>query len=365
MLDPVRTGIGHSTRMLVSAFAETERELWLYWHHRPGLEPLDVPPKMHARAVRMPAGYMTAGVPVRLVLDRIELCHFPEGEVPAHCPVRTVVTGYDLTWHIFAHVFEPARGAQLRDIFEPGLLKADHIIAISENTRNDIIDVYRIAPDHISVVPLAVDADMQPASDASIATVRARYRLDRPYLLYTGTFFEHKNVDWLVRCYSQAFANQPDRPQLLLTGPPVPRSEEIMELAQTLELAEDIRYLGYVPRDDLPALMTAAVAYVFPSLYEGFGLSPLEAMACGTPVVSSMAGALSETVADAAITVDPTDDESLIAALRQVVVDEDLRRDLVARGYERVKLFTWQRTAEMTWAVYERVLGRSCAGNSP
>jgi glycosyltransferase involved in cell wall biosynthesis len=111
--------------------------------------------------------------------------------------------------------------------------------------------------------------------------------------------------------------------------------------------------------------MTAALAYVFPSLYEGFGLPPLEAMACGTPVVSSMAGALRETIGDAAIAIDPTDDDMMIAALERVIEDESTRRDLVARGYERVKLFTWQRTAEMTWAVYERVLGRSCAGNPP
>ena len=365
MLDPVRTGLGHATRMLISAFAEAERELWLYWRHRPGLDPFQASPEMHLRAVKTPAGYMTAGVPLRLVLDRIDVCHFPLGEVPAWSPVRTIVTSYDLTWHIFAHVFEPARGSQLRDVFEPGLLNADHIIAISGNTRNDIIDVYGIDPDDISVVPLAVDPDMQRASDEEIATVRDLYGLDRPYLLYAGTFFEHKNVDRLLRCYSRAFADRPDRPQLILAGPPLPRADEIVALAQTLEAAEDIRYVGYLPREDLPAVMTAALAYVFPSLYEGFGLPPLEAMACGTPVVSSMAGALRETIGDAAIAIDPTDDDMMIAALGRVIEDESTRRDLVARGYERVKLFTWQRTAEMTWAVYERVLGRSCAGNPP
>ncbi|HCA46514.1 MAG TPA: hypothetical protein DEP45_03865 [Armatimonadetes bacterium] len=365
MLDPVRTGLGHATRMLISAFAEAERELWLYWRHRPGLDLPKASATMHPRAVKIPVGYMTAGVPARLVLDRIEVCHFPEGEIPAFCPVRSIVTGYDLTWHVFAHVFEPARGAQLRDIFEPGLLKADHIIAISQNTRNDIMEVYGIAADRISVVPLAVDPDMHRASDDEIAAVRGRYGLERPYLLHTGTFLEHKNVEWLLRCYSRAFADQPDRPQLILAGPPLPRADEIVAVARSLEAAEDIRYLGYVPREDLPALMTAALAYVFPSLYEGFGLPPLEAMACGTPVISSMAGALSETIGDAAIVIDPTDDDMMIAALSRVIDDEGLRRDLVTRGYERVKLSTWARTAELTWAVYERVLGRSCAGNSP
>lgn len=365
MLAPYRTGIGSSIRMLVSAFADAGRELWVYWRRRPGLETPELPGNLHGRGIGMPAGYMTAGVPLSLLRDRIQLCHFPAGQLPFLTPTRTVITAYDITWHRFAHVMDPDRAAELRQVYEPGLRKADYIIALSGHTRDDLIDVYDLAPERISVVPLGVDPDMRPASSAEVARVRARYDIDRPFLLYTGTFFENKNIDRLLVCYSRAFADHPDRPQLVLVGPPIPRSEEVLSLANTLEAAEDIRYLGYLPRGDLPGLMTAAVAFVFPSLYEGFGLPPLEAMACGTPVISSTAGGLNETIGDAALRIVPTDEDMLIAALRRIIADESLRRELIAHGHERVKLFNWKRTADLTWSVYERVLGRSCSGATP
>lgn len=356
MLVPQRTGIGSTTGMLVRALSDTSREIWLYWRHRRGLDFETLPEHIHTRAIKAPVAYMTVSVPALLLIDGISACHFPAGALPAYCPARTIVTGHDLTWHRLEHVFVPERAAQLRDCFEPGLLKADHIIAVSQNTRNDIMDVYGIQPDRLSVVPHGVDPRMKPASGNTVGALRDRYKLERPFLLYTGAFHEHKNVDWLLQCYARAFAGRQDRPELVLTGPPVPRSEEILALANSLGIGDWVRYLGYLPRSEMPALMSAATAFVFPSLYEGFGLPPLEAMSCGTPVVSSTGGALKETVGEAAVLVDPTDDDMLISALRRIVEDENLRSDLAARGHKQAKLFTWERTAELTWQVYERVL---------
>lgn len=365
MLAPQRTGIGNATRMLIQAFARAGRKLSLYWRHRPDLDWLAVPPTMRGHGLRTPVGYMTVGLPGRLLWDGICLCHFTAGALPYMCPTRTIVTGYDLSWHRLEAVFEAKRAAELRACFEPRLLRADHIIAVSEHTRNDIIDVYGLSEEHISIVPLGVDQDIKRATPDEVFAVRARYQLASPYLLYTGTFHEHKNVEWLINCYARAFPQRSGRPQLILAGPPVPRSAEVTRLLATRNLSEDVRYLGYVPRTDIASLLTAATAYVFPSLYEGFGLPPLEAMACGTPVVSSTGGALKETVGDAALLISPTDDEMLIEALRRIVEDETLRCDLVQRGHQRVKHFNWDRTAELTWQVYERVLEGCSYGNCP
>jgi glycosyltransferase involved in cell wall biosynthesis len=362
MFGAMKMGVGHYVTLLIQAMGNAGRELWLYWRatradarrQRPSLAP-----NMHARAFNLPVGWMTVGLPVRALIDRLSLCHFPSGIVPYRFPVPAIVTGFDLTWHRMAHLFEPALSDLLRAAYGVSMRRADHVIAVSECTRRDLMGLYGTPPDRITVVPLAPDPLMRPLDPQVAAATCTRYDLTRPYLLYVGSFYPNKNLPSLLRAYHAAFEARADRPQLILVGPPSPREalEALMASARATGLSDHVRYLGYVPRADMPALYSGALAFVFPSLYEGFGLPPLEAMACGTPVVCSKAASLPEVVGDAALVFDPADEDEISAALARIVADESLREDLAGRGLARSRHFSWERTASETWAVYERVIG--------
>lgn len=244
------------------------------------------------------------------------------------------------------------------------LPRADRVIADSDWTRKDILRFTGVAPDRVDVVPLGVDPDFGAGLTAEqVGAVRRRYGLDRPYILYLGGFDRRKQVDRLVR----ALGRLPG-PWVLAVGGRLPRPggifPDILRTAQVTGVEDRVRFLGPIPDEDKPALYAGADLFVYPSVYEGFGLPPLEAMACGTPVVCSNRASLPEVVGDAAVLVDPEDDESLVAGILKVLKDSDLRAALQVRGRERARQFTWQRTAEATFWAYLRALSPSRASKA-
>jgi glycosyltransferase involved in cell wall biosynthesis len=189
-----------------------------------------------------------------------------------------------------------------------------------------------------------------------VAAVRSRYRLPEGYVLFVGSVERRKNLRGLLQAYARLLETDVACP-LVIVGTRRRGAGEIGRTLQELHLEESVIFTGYVPDADLPAIYTGADLFVFPSLYEGFGLPPLEAMACGTPVVCSNAASLPEVVGDAAIMVDPYDVEGLAEAMLRVLTDADLREHLRRKGLERARQFTWERTARETVAVYREVLG--------
>jgi glycosyltransferase involved in cell wall biosynthesis len=194
--------------------------------------------------------------------------------------------------------------------------------------------------------------------------VLSRYGITRPYLLYLGGINARKNITQLFTAYARIRERHPDL-LLVVGGKRQWRTGEIDAAFRRLDLASHVHFTGYVADGDLPALYSAAELFVFPSLYEGFGLPPLEAMACGTPVVTSNVSSLPEAVGDAALTVDPYDVGELVLAIDRLLTDEMLRADLRRRGLERASRFTWARTARETLAIYEQVLRRADATPEP
>jgi glycosyltransferase involved in cell wall biosynthesis len=233
---------------------------------------------------------------------------------------------------------------------------AAHVIAGSEFTRADLIDAYDLPPEKVTVTPYAADPIYRPMDrDAARQAVRDRFGLRGPFVLAVGVLQPRKNLPRLIRAFGRIAKQVPHA--LALVGKPGWAHEELQQTATASGLGSRLKFTGYVPDADLPVLYNAADLFAYPSLYEGFGLPPLEAMACGTPVVTSNVTSLPEVVADAALAVDPTDEAALSEALLQGLTDEALRTRLRAAGFERAAGFSWERTAELTLEVYQALTG--------
>ncbi|HIJ66566.1 MAG TPA: glycosyltransferase family 4 protein, partial [Candidatus Hydrogenedentes bacterium] len=208
--------------------------------------------------------------------------------------------------------------------------------------------------DGVDVIPLGVGEDLQPAPDETQARIRAKYNLPKSFFLFLGTIEPRKNILRLVQAWSQIAEGCPY--DLVVAGRAGWKTRPILRAMAQAPHARRIHGLGFVDEADLPALLSSATVFVWPSLCEGFGLPPLEAMACGTPVLTANASSLPETVGDAALQVDPTDVDAIAHGMQRLANDANLRAALVAKGLERAATFTWRRTAERTIETYYKVL---------
>ncbi len=269
---------------------------------------------------------------------------------------RRVVTVQDLTCLQLPQFHPWLR----RALFQLGVRRAarlaDAIIVPSSATKRDIVRRFRSAEEKIRVVPLAAGEHFVPLSREESMPVLSRYELPyRDYLLFVGNVEPRKNLLALIEAYSRLRAATPLAPRLAIAGGAGWKNRSIHRAAAASPAAADIRFLGYVPEAELPALMNGALALVYPSIYEGFGLPPLEAMACGTPVITSNRSSLPEVVGDAALLVDPDDRAELADAMARIVDQEPLREDLRERGLKQAQRFSWEETARLTLRVYESV----------
>jgi len=229
-------------------------------------------------------------------------------------------------------------------------------LADSQATKQDLIELLGVPPEKIAVVYGGIEARFSPAADpAGDAMVRQKYGLEQPYMFTLGTLEPRKNYVRLMRAYHRLSQEAGSVPPLIVAGGKGWLYEDIFAEVERLGLGERVRFLGYVQDTDLPALYRGAELFVFPSLYEGFGFPPLEAMACGCPVVCSNSSSLPEVVGDAAILVDPTDEEQIARALYAGLTEATLRERLIERGLARAALFTWPAAARRLVAEYERL----------
>lgn len=267
-------------------------------------------------------------------------------------PRRTIVTCHDLTPLVRRHELpQPSVGLALWDWAFRGMLKAARIITVSENTRQDLLRFSDYPSDRIAVIYEGVADRFRVVDDpVKLSMVRERYGLPgTPFLLHLGHCQERKNIKGLLQALALLRSRGYNVTLAQVGGRFSPQQRRLIE---RLGLAEAVVQVPYAADDDLPALYNLADVFVFPSFYEGFGLPPLEAMACGTPVVCSNAASLPEVVGDAALTVAPDDIEGMAAAIARVLDDPALAGDLRRRGLERAQQFTWERTARETMAVY-------------
>jgi glycosyltransferase involved in cell wall biosynthesis len=300
-------------------------------------------------------------VPALLRRLRADLYHAPYYLMPyAGLPCPAVVTLYDVIPRLFPGELRP-RARLLFDLLTRlALRSARQAIAISASGREDISSAFGVARERFTVTPLAADERFRPQPPDALATLRAKLGLPPRYLLCVSSNKPHKNLVGLVEAFAllrsqrEAQATRAPRVPLVIAGHFDPRYPEARERALALGLAEEIRFLPDVPEEELPALYAGAELFVFPSRYEGFGLPPLEAMACGAPVVCGRGSSLPEVVGDAALLVDVSHPAPLAEGIARALADERLRTRLRAAGLRRAACFSWRRTAELTLGAYER-----------
>jgi len=273
---------------------------------------------------------------------------------------KTVLTVHDMSFEYFPEAVDDRTLAYLREELPAAVRKADLIIADSENTKRDIIRFLAVPELKVRVVYLGVDEMFRPITDhRQRSEVRQRYSLPERFILFVGTLQPRKNLMGLVRAFA-ALNSGSDFPHLLVIAGGVGwKNEGLRELIMELGLAEKVHFTGYVVEADLPVLYNLAEVFVLPSLYEGFGLPVIEAMACGVPVLTSVTSCLPEVAGDAALLVDPHSVEDMAAGLRRLLVDGKLRERCIARGFERARLFTWERSARETMVLFEELINEN------
>jgi glycosyltransferase involved in cell wall biosynthesis len=287
---------------------------------------------------------------------RLDVMHTPIFAGMLAAPRPWVLTVHDLIPLQNPGAVSRSAAAYWRVILPRTIRRADAVIAGSEFTRQEILDHFGLPPERVITVPHGVDARFAPVSDeATLARVRERHRLPARFLLFVGIASPRKNIDRLVRAFGALSAHDRDDVHLLIAGPPGWKNAGLASALAASPIASRIRHLGIVADEDLPALYGLAAGVVNLSSYEGFGLPALEALACGTPLVCSDRTSFPEVVGDAALLVDPDDDEATVRALATVIAGGP---EVVARrqrGLERARHFTWERAARATLEIYRRV----------
>ena len=278
---------------------------------------------------------------------------------PLFSPCAVVATIHDLSFEHLPETFKRRSRAQLCLTVRRTARSASHIIVPSEHTRRDILETYKIEPERVSVTPLAAPDHFAPARESEVKRVCERYKIGGDYVLAVGSIQPRKNLARLIRAYSLLHQERARAklPQLVLVGKLAWLYGETLRAIREQGIEALTILTGYVPEADLPALYTGALAFVYPSYFEGFGLPPLEAMQCGAAVIAGNRTSLPEVVGDAGLLVDPFDVEALAQAIARVIDDSDLRERLRARGLERASHFSWRTTARLTLEAYKRAIG--------
>ena len=277
---------------------------------------------------------------------------------PPFCPCPVVVSIHDLSFEHLPETFKRRSRTQLRLTVRRSARRATRILSLSEHTRRDIIETYRIDAEKVSAIPLAAADHFRPVADnRELQRVRHKYGIDGDYILCVGSIQPRKNVARLIRAYALLRGNfSADKlPKLVLVGKCAWLYDETLRTLEKTGVKDTSVVTGYVPESDLPALYSGALCFVYPSYFEGFGLPPLEAMKCGTPVIVGNRTSLPEVVGDAALSVDPFDIEAIAAAITRLMNNSALRDELSVRGQERARMFSWQHTAEETLKIYTEV----------
>ena len=298
---------------------------------------------------------------------KADVHHVPLNAVPLFMPKPYVVTIHDMASLLFptAKGFEQNWKAYR---FRRGLLNADQVIAVSKATKRDVQNVMGVPENRVRVIYNAPDPAFTVSNVADDLRARdllmERYQVDYPYLLYAGTIRAQKNIPRLVEAFAVLRGELETHPiykklRLVIIGDELSKHPQLRRTVIQSRVENLVRFLGFVPIEMLRAFYKNAAAFVFPSLYEGFGLPPIEAMACGTPVVASNVSSLPEVVGDAAMVVNPENVFDIARGIREILLDEFLRRRCVQLGMQQLRRFSWPQTAEQVAETYQSVASRS------
>lgn len=358
-------GIGTYVRNLVRHLARIDRETTYFLF----CDAADVPTLRDLAENFVPVVDESPGyslrehltIPFKLKRLGVELLHEPHYVLPLLTPTRSVVTIHDCI-HLLFPQYLPSRMALGYAKFMMGqaIRRSVTVFTVSEASRQDILRFYPDAQgERVQVVPNAIDPNLiENPGEEEIERVRERYQIRGRFVLYAGNIKPHKNLDRLIAAFGLLKQRSGlEDVKLLIIGDEIHKYGSLRRAVESAGVRQDVRFFGFVPDSTLAALYRLASVFAFPSLYEGFGLPPLEAMACGAPVVTSRISSLPEVVGDAALLVDPYSVEAIADGLARVLEDEALRSELIARGRLRAASFSWERSVKSIHETYLKVLG--------
>ncbi len=359
-----RAGVGRYLYNLLKGLSaiDKENQYVLYFHEEVKERVVDRP-NFNQRIIYLPIlqNYFTwthFRLPPELLAHRTDIFHFPFYTMPLLVSCPSVVTIYDITFHLHPEWFSLKGKVAQTPFCRLAARHVDRIITCSETSKNDIQRAYSVPDDKIEVVYPAAGPEFAVMSRREArGLIGAKYGIKDKFFLYVGTIHIRRNIERLVRAFKLFLAKRPDH-RLVLVGKVEWPYLDVKGLIEGLGLSGRVMHLGYVDDNVLPLIYNAAEVFLYPSLYEGFGLPVLEAMACGTPVIASRNSALRELFSDSALLIDPHSVEAMGDAMTLLSEDRGLREELVSKGLEKVKRFSWEEAAEKTLQVYRQIGGK-------
>ena len=360
-------GVGQYVRSLVDAMLaqDTHNQYSLITSGRPTEEhPFPVANNAHGRSIGIPDRYLNIlwyrwRVPLyaNYFTGPADIYHGLDfGLPPISGKTRKIVTVYDLAFVEHPEAAVPSLVAYLNKVVPESVRQADVVAAISYATKQTLINHYNTPPEKIVVIPCGVAPHYQRVTDTTLLeATRQKFALKHPFVLSVGTLEPRKNHKGLIQAFYEAQQSKDGPAMLAIAGGKGWLYEETQQLVSKLHLEDKVHFLGRVTEQELLTLYSLAAVFAFPSFFEGFGIPPLEAMACGTPVITSNTSSLPEVAGDAALLIDPYDPHTIAEAINRILQDQPLREQLQQRGYQQVQRYTWAKAAEKLLSIYQQL----------
>ncbi|MDO6355768.1 glycosyltransferase family 1 protein [Caloramator sp. CAR-1] len=351
------TGIGTYIQNIIKyiSILDNENEYILYWHGKN----YDEVVKGNIRAVitsrRGHRFFEEYFIPQNLVKNKIDVYHLPQNGIgfPEEKKTKIITTIHDLIPYIMPETVGKGYLKKFLTEMPKIIQKSDLIITVSNCSKKDIIRFFNVYESKVKVTYLAAEKYFKPLDKELCRNyLKSKYNINFDFLLYLGGFSKRKNVKSIILAYSKLLKNLSKDIRLVILGQAKDEKDELEKMCFDLNLEEKVIFTGYVPYEDLPYFYNASTIFLYPSLYEGFGLPPLEAMSCKTPVITSNVTSIPEIVGDGALLIDPKDIDALQKAIEELLSNDKLREDIANKGYERSKLFTWEKTVKETLNIY-------------
>jgi len=355
------TGIGRYNYEITRRFFEDRKDIdWVIFMNEPEYSEFKVPENVKKVLVNAHHYSLAEQIKFLKILnkEKCDLVHFTHFNAPIFYKRKFITTIHDTTISFYPGKKMNSwwRKLAYNKVIKHTVNGAEQIITVSANTKKDVIKLFNIDPQKITKIWNGIGDEFHEVSDLEKKTVREKFGLGKEFLLYTGNWREHKNLVRLLRAFKKVLETGHSPLQLVITGKKDPYYPEVLATIEELELKDKVKLLGLVSEEDLVRLYNTASIYVFPSLYEGFGLPPLEAMRCGTPVVASNVSAIPEVCGEAVLYFDPEDISDMAKKIRLLLEDKNLQEELINKGYEWVKQFSWDKCAEKTLEIYSEIL---------
>lgn len=357
-----RTGTEwYSYNLIINlAKIDSQNRYFLYSKEPLQEELRDLPPNFKNKVLNWPPRRLWTQIRLSLemLINPPEILFVPAHTIPLIHPSRTITTCHDIGFERFPQLYSKTDLKYHRWAMKLAVKKAQRIIAVSQFTKNEIIDVYNINPEKVVVIYHGFNKDIyHPIKDElKVNSILKKYKISKPFILYIGRLELKKNTPGLVKAFGILKQSKRWPHKLVLTGQEGYGSDEINKNINSFKLFNEVIKVGYIPAKDLPFIISATDLFILPSFYEGFGLPVLEAMACGCPVIASRIASLPEIVGEAGFLVNPRNPEDIMRAMDRVLEDQNLREQMIQKGFKWVQNFSWEKSALKTLEVLKSMM---------